>query len=369
MTTLPVLAILGALVLHLASAWLVARRYRAPAPRVAPGDMPRVTLLRPVRGLEYGLEQTLESGFRQDAPGYDLIHCIEDADDPAIPVLRRLMQAHPQVPAQLLIGRDVISGNPKLNNLVKGWVAAGGEWVVMADSNLLLPPDYLRQVLAGRGPGVGMVSSPGVGVQPEGLWARVEAGFLNTFQARWMLAGDGVGIGYAQGKTLAYPRDWLNAQGGIAALACDLAEDIASSHLMRSRGLRVRLVPRPFAQPLGRRAFATVWGRQARWARLRREGVTPIYALEPLGNPVVITLLLALIWPAAVPALLIVWYGTEWLLARRAGWPSGSADIAAWLLRDLLQLPLWVSGWRGAPIVWRGNQVTATPAADGKGSG
>ncbi len=38
--------------------------------------------------------------------------------------MRRLIAAHPEVPARLLVGSDHISSNPKLNNIVKGWHAA-----------------------------------------------------------------------------------------------------------------------------------------------------------------------------------------------------------------------------------------------------
>ncbi|MDO5704458.1 MAG: ceramide glucosyltransferase [Paracoccus sp. (in: a-proteobacteria)] len=348
------------LVAHLVNVVMVAHRYGRPVARVAPQDMPPVTLLRPVCGLENGLDQTLGSGFRQDTPDFQLIHCVDDPGDPAIPVLRRLMAAYPQVAAHLLIGRDTISGNPKLNNMVKGWAAARGDWVVMADSNLDLPPDYLRQVLACRAPGIGLVTSCGTGLGPQNLWARVEAGFLNGFQTRWMLAADDLGIGYAQGKTLALPRDWLNERGGLIALAAEKAEDIAATALVRRDGLSVRMVPRPFAQPLGIRPAGAVWKRQARWAQLRRDGVTAVYAAEPLVSPVVLSVLLALSWPAAILPFLLIWYGGEWVLARRAGWPHGVADVPAWAIRDLMQPALWLAGWRSAPISWRGNAVTAT---------
>ncbi|MDO5620114.1 MAG: ceramide glucosyltransferase [Paracoccus sp. (in: a-proteobacteria)] len=361
-----VLLALALLAVHLVSVALIWPRFAKPAPVTAPADMPRVTLLRPVCGLEYALEQTLESGFTQDAPGYEVIHCADDETDPAVPLVRALMARHPQVSAQLLIGRDQISGNPKLNNLAKGWPAASGDWVVMADSNLLLPPDYLRQVMACRAPGVGMVSSPSFGAGPQDFWARVEAGFLNTWQARWQLAGDQTGNGFAQGKTLAFPRDWLTAQGGLAALAGDLAEDVASTKLVRAAGLRVAVTPQPFAHPVGPRNRAQVWGRQARWAMLRRHGFPALYALEPLTAPALPALALLIAAPLWLPLFLILWYGAEYLLARRAKWPHGLDDLAAWITRDAMLPALWLAGWRQAALSWRGNAVTEGPTSEGQ---
>lgn len=347
-------ALAGALLaVHLLSVTLVLWRL---ARRDAPAQVPRVTLLRPVRGLEHRLEETLESGFLVGAA--QVIHCVEDADDPAVPLIRRLMAAHPGTESRLEIGRDPVSGNPKLNNLVKGWRVAQGDWVVMADSNLLLPPDYLARLFARQGPGVGMLTSPAFGDDAQGFWARVEAGFLNTYQARWQLAGDAVGAGFAQGKTLAFPRDWLNARGGVAALAGEMAEDVASTRLVRGAGLRVRLARAPFAQPLGRRDRAQVWARQARWAQLRRDGVPAMFALEPLTGPALPLVALALAAPALILPFAALWYGAEWALARRAGWPAGAGDLAAWVTRDAMLPFVWAAGWRRGTMAWRGNEVT-----------
>jgi ceramide glucosyltransferase len=68
-----------------------------------------------------------------------------------------------------------------------------------------------------------------------------------------------------------FRRDIVESAGGIRALASEAAEDAASTKLVRKSGLRVRLVDRPFPQPLGYRAAAEVWRRQIRWARLRRD--------------------------------------------------------------------------------------------------
>ena len=153
------------------------------------------------------------------------------------------------VPAKLLVGDDRISINPKLNNLVKGWEAASHDWIVMADSNVLMPPDYIERLLAHWGPRTGIVSSPPVGAAPDGIWAELECGFLNTYQARWQLAADAFGLGFAHGKTMLWRRDILEGAGGIRALAAKPAEDAAGTQLVRDRGLRgePRAAPLPAA--------------------------------------------------------------------------------------------------------------------------
>ena len=86
--------------------------------------------------------------------------------------------------------------------------------------------------------------------------AHLECAFLNTYQARWQYAAESVGHGFAQGKTMLYRRDVIEAAGGIEALGAETAEDAASTKLIRRQGLHVYLVDRPFAQPIGPRACA-----------------------------------------------------------------------------------------------------------------
>ena len=356
----------AALALHLASAVLVAARLRrakvAPAmPRV----LPQITLLRPVCGLDPLDAETLGSSFGLDYPTYEVIFCAASADDPVVPLIHRLIAAHPGTRARLMIGEDRITTNPKLNNLAKGWAAARSDWIVMADSNLLLPPDYLRTLVAAWTPGTGLVSSPPVGIRPQGLWGAVECAFLNAYQARWQLAADQVGLGFAQGKTLFWNRKILDYAGGLAALGAEIAEDVNATKLVRAAGLNVRLTPQPFAQPIGQRSFAEVWGRQLRWARVRRLGFLALFVPEVLTGAVAPMAALTAVVAAgaaplaSLPAYALVWYGTEAALARGAGWPMGPRDLAAALLRDLMVPAVWTWAWAGRDFVWRGNTMAA----------
>ena len=96
-----------------------------------------------------------------------------------------------------------------------------------------------------------LVISMPIGSRPEGFWANVECAVLNTFQARWQYGAEAIGIGFAQGKNMMWRREVLDRAGGIRALAAEIAEDAASTKIIRAQGLKVRLVDMPFEQPLG----------------------------------------------------------------------------------------------------------------------
>jgi len=274
------------------------------------------------------------------------------------------MATYSHVDAKLLIGRDTLSSNPKLNNLIKGWRVASHAWVVMADSNVLMPPDYLQRLLAGWRADTGLLCAPPIGCMPDGFWAEVECAFLNTYQARWQYAGDSTGYGFAQGKTMLWRKEILEKGGGIEALGAEIAEDAAATKLVRAQGLSAHLVDRPFQQPLGQRRLKDVWSRQLRWARLRRATFPLCFAPEILTTSLLTLAAAGLAAPVlgvsaalAVAVAAAFWYGSEALLAFAAGWPLSWRMPFAWVIRDLLLPFLWARGWTGANVVWRGNAM------------
>lgn len=358
-----------ATLLHFTSALLAIYRARRSRDEVAltsapASSLPPISVLRPVRGLDPYDELTLRSSFTLAYERYELILCCEDADDPVVPVIRRLMAEYAHVDAKLLIGRDTLCSNPKLNNLIKGWRAARHDWVVMADSNVLMPADYLQRLLGGWRADTGLLCAPPIGCMPSGFWAEVECAFLNTYQARWQYAADTVGLGFAQGKTMLWRRADLERAGGIRELGAEIAEDAAATKVVRRAGKRVRLVDRAFGQPLGVRSAVQIWSRQVRWAKLRR-ATFPLYFLPELLSGSAVPFVAAAFGaealgfsgPGAVAALAVVWYGSEAVLARVAGWHLSALSPLAWMARDVMLPVLWVQAWLGNSFSWRGNDM------------
>lgn len=349
--------------LSLGIAWR--RFHRAGAPLPAAADAPPVSLVRPVCGLETFSEEALAAGFRLDYPCYELIFCVAREDDAVVPLVRRLMAAHPHIPARLLVGDDRVSDNPKLNNCVKGWDAAEHDWIVLADSNVLMPRDYIQRLQRAWRSNTGLVCATPIGSRPQNFWAEVECAFLNTLQARWQYVGESLELGFAQGKSMLWRRDLLEQHGGIRALGREIAEDAAATKLVRRAGLHVHLVDDPFEQPLGTRSAREIWARQIRWARLRRVTFPLFFAPEILTGAVLPVFAGAfaaatsgLSAGATVALLLVLWYGPEALLARSMGWHwSWSMPVAA-ALRDMIIPAMWIGAWAADDVVWRGNKMT-----------
>ncbi len=364
----------GLLAVHLVSVALFLRRLD-PMPRKAGlFGRPPITLIRPVCGRDAFDEETLGSSFGLDYPDYQIIFCVQRADDPVVPLLCRLMERHPHVRARLLIGDDRATGNPKLDNVLKGWTAAETEWVCMTDSNLLLPRNYLGTLIDSWRPETGMVSAPPFGSRPEGWAARLECAFLNGNQARLQYLADSLGQGFAQGKTLFFNKPLLDAAGGLALLGQRLAEDVAATRTVRALGRTVTLAPLPYPQPIGRRRLEDVISRQLRWSRVRRDGFPGIFLLEPLNGavvPVASCLAAALMSELGLKLVLAyatIWYLAEATLIRRAGWPAGWKNIAVLPLRDLAMPVIWAATFLSRSFEWRGTAMGPAGQPEARGT-
>ncbi|MFZ2079087.1 MAG: ceramide glucosyltransferase [Xanthobacteraceae bacterium] len=328
------------------------------------GDYAPVSLVRPLCGIDNYAADTLRSTFELGYPRYEILFCVTDATDPVVPLVKGLIAAYAMVDARLLIGDDRVSANPKLNNVVKGWRAASHDWIVIADSNVLMPRDYIQRLFASWRADTGLVASPPIGSHPRGFWAEVECAFLNTYQARWQYIVDGFGRGFAQGKTMLWRRADLERAGGIEALGREVAEDAAATKIVRDVGLKVRLVDRPLAQPLGRRSASEVWNRQLRWARLRRASFFMYFLPEILSGGVLPMICAAILahafgWPVLLftPAFALLWYGSEMALAAASEWHVSPLHPFYGLIRDLTLPALFVAALRGNDFIWRGNAM------------
>ena len=361
------------LLLNLTSMAIAGRRWSR-ARSEPPATRPFVSIVRPLRGIEEFSAETLASTFAIDWPAYEAIFCVQKANDPIIPLVEAAIAAHPRIHARLLVGDDPICPNPKLNNCVKGWLAARADWVVLADSNVLMPVDYLDRLMGAMKEDCGLVVSMPLGVRPRGFFGLVEVAVLNTFQARWQYAAEAVGMGFAQGKNMLWRREVLDKAGGIGALASEIAEDAASTKVVRAQGLKVRLVDRPFEQPLGLRSARDVWARHSRWARLRRVTFPLQFAPEILTGalPPILAGALATkfagfglgVTTATVAAIATLLYGAELALTSAARFPLTWRTPFALVIRDLALPVLWIDAWLVDDFTWHGHKMTVREPGD-----
>ena len=369
MTLVAVLAlVVPGLVLLAVMAFAQARQLRDAAGPPA-GELPSVSILKPMKGADPNLEENLESFFRLDYPRYELLFGVDEETDPALAVARAVAARHPEVSCRMVVDRRTVGFNPKVNNLANIARHARHEVLWISDSNTRVALDTLRDLVARlEQPGVGLVSSPFRGVAATGLGGACESLQLNTFVMGGVAAMHRLTGGVCVvGKSMILRRSTLDAIGGFTLLARFLAEDQVSGEEVARLGLSVGVASCAVDNVLGHlplRAFVT---RHLRWARIRRRMNPAGYLGEFLLNPVFLAVFaaLALQSRATLTLAVAVLAGKSALdaAAERAAGVRRPLVLypALTLVKDLLVGTVWAVPFVSSTVAWRGHRFRIGP--------
>ncbi len=362
-TFLLVFACTVATLLSIASVWSLTRRSKIARKAAPPAVLPSVSVLKPLGGADDSLEANLETFFAQEYPDFELLFGVEDAADPAIPVVNRLIARHPAVKARVIVhGRRGL--NPKVANL-RGTLAAGAhDLVVISDSNIAVGPDYLANLAARMNDGhVGLVTSLFAGTGERSLGATLEslqlagpvAGGIATSE---FLSGNAVCVG----KSLMFRRSVFESLGGMESLASVLAEDYVMGRMFKEAGWEVRVCAEVIQNVTVKTSVLAFWRRQARWGLLRSRIKPFLYPFEPLANPMAVAAIVMIIahhleaWPLEWAMLLIALRDAmQW--SRLRGWRGLERALPLGPVKEVLLLGAWaVAPWK-RNVSWRGHKL------------
>ncbi|HVC18825.1 MAG TPA: bacteriohopanetetrol glucosamine biosynthesis glycosyltransferase HpnI [Vicinamibacterales bacterium] len=206
---------------------------------------PPVSLLKPVRGLDRDSYGNFASFCRQDYPEYEILFAVADDDDPAVPVIQRVIAEFPGRPIRLLVGAPQLGESSKVNKLCRLAQEARHDLLVINDSDIRVGPDYLRAVVGPfEDPQVGLVTCLYTGLRDGSLGAALESLAIATdFAAAVLVAWWIEGVRFALGATMAVPRARLAEIGGFEALVDYCAEDFELGARIAAGGHRVELAP------------------------------------------------------------------------------------------------------------------------------
>jgi ceramide glucosyltransferase len=253
--------------------------------------------------------------------------------------------------------------NPKVALLTAAVCEARNEVFLFTDDNLVLAPTQIQAHLAYLDLGFALVSAAAIGIGPKNLWGAVDAAFMNGYFARFQLAGHVVGLSYITSKCLMLSRRVLEESGGLKAVAthCDDAE---LQKRFVAGGRRATLSHAWVSQPIGERGFGEIWNRHLRWFYCRRRYAPGFFLVEGVLSSVVAMLAGGVV---AAHGGLPAWSGVgttfaflmavEWVLLTFQGWRPGPWYPFAWLAREILVLPLWLTALVGRRAIWRGRPV------------
>src|SRR5580700_5359412 len=142
------------------SIWAAKRFQNRRGAAVDPGFAPPVSIMKSLKGLDPHMYEAFRSHCLQDYGEYELLFGVNSPDEPALELVACLQQEFPQRAVRVIPCPDSLGLNGKVSTLAQMLPHARYEHILINDSDIVAPPDYLRRVMAGfAGERVGMVTS------------------------------------------------------------------------------------------------------------------------------------------------------------------------------------------------------------------
>ncbi len=347
-----------------------------PSGAAAPG----ISILKSLKGVDAGMLDAFRSHCRQTYSGaFELLFGVASLQDPAAAEVEKLQREFPDLSIRLFECPLRLGTNGKVSTLVQLAPHARYDILLINDSDIAVSPRYLERVAAAfataapssnkpapvglvtalyRGRAHGSIFRGGMAAQFESLG--ISTDFMAGVLLSRMLEG---GLHYGLGSTLAVRREALEAIGGLEQLVDQLADDYELGARVARAGYRVELCAEAVETSVPAYGWRGFFDHQLRWLRTVRDARPAGYAgllfTHGLGwaalNVIASGLSPVSLWLLALSFFLrlsvAMTVGAE-VLSDRQVLPY------LWLLplRDLVAMGLWVGGFAGHTIVWRGER-------------
>ncbi len=334
---------------------------RSPARNI--GFTPGVSILKPVRGVDREAYENFSSFCAIDYPDYEILFGVSDPQDPAVPIIQRVIREFPERSIRLFAGIKRTGPNDKASILACLSAEASHELLAISDSDTRVEPGYLRAVVSPfSDPNVGAVTCLYRGINARTLGDSMEAiGISSDFFAGVLVAEQFAGTRFALGASMAVARAQLNEIGGFEALSEFLLDDFEMGNRIAALGYRVVLLPYAVSMVLPSESLRGFWQRQVRWAvGIRSTNAASHWGLL-LTQGLPLTLLAMAVSRSAADAGL---YAAGYLLTRYAmAWSVGVWGLEDsilrrrwWLapVRDALFFLVWLASIPKSRVNWRG---------------
>ncbi|HXB56072.1 MAG TPA: bacteriohopanetetrol glucosamine biosynthesis glycosyltransferase HpnI [Vicinamibacteria bacterium] len=331
---------------------------------------PPVTVLKPIHGLEKGLEENLRSTCQQDYPEFQVIFSVQRKDDPALPLLLRLQQEFGSAKVDVVVDDTQTAPNGKIRNLLGALPRARHTFLVISDSDVRLRPDYLVTI-------VPLLAEPGVGcactfykaVGAQSWYEALEQLTLNAdFVPSLVFAAWSGASRFVLGASTALSSSVLAEIGGLAALSDYLVEDFEMGRRILAAGKRIVVAPYFVDTIVDLKSPRQWWNHQVYWDQNTRSANPWGFLGTVLVRSVPFALLFAVVrlfdplgWEVLAGALAVRLLAAAVTLRFGLGDGKSVGRLGLLPLRDLAGLVSWALAFIQPTVIWRGEQFNLTP--------
>ena len=340
-------------------------RYFAAARKENPPNtdfFPPISCLKPIKGLDQDDYENFASFCRQDYPEYEIIFCV-DENDPAVPVLEKLIRDFPRSKIRVVFGSGRQAINDKVGRLVRLVDEAEHNLLVITDGDVRVKPDYLRAMASPfRDAKVGGATCLYDSInQTKFIHTLQSVGMFSDFFAGIFVAWQLDGVKFMFGQTMVMTRQANTAFGTYRVNESRPADDLLAGRQIAEQGFEVKLLPYIVQTVADFKSMKDLLVKRVRWMTVMRR-------MRPWGHLGLIFtwgLPWALIAVAAHPTLAVfaAYVGgyalmrvvITWLIAIRGMNERGIWQkmplIPVW---DAVAFCIWLVSFTRSRIRWRG---------------
>jgi ceramide glucosyltransferase len=294
---------------------------------------------------------------------------VQEASDPSVALVQKLQESFPQLEIILAIGQPHLGINPKINNLANALPHIRHDFLVIADSDIKVNSDYLKNIIQPfKTAEIGVVTCLYRSVTQGWLAGFESLDIATTFVPKILTARFLEGVDFAFGSTITLRREVLEKIGGLASMANHLADDYQLGHLPVVAGYQGFLSSYIVEHHLGNVTWREMLARQIRWQKcVRVERFWGYLGLFFTQGTVLSTFWLVLTqasrWGWLV--FLTLWlarYLTVYVTAIALFQDPTAKQFWLWTpLRDFLTFGLWCYSLGGDRVTWRGKTYQLLP--------
>lgn len=353
----------AAIAYYIYATWAATQFFSQPV-QINASFHPPVSVLKPICGIDSMTYENLASFCQQDYPDYQIIFGVQDIHDPSLEVVKQIIQDFPGLDIQFVIGERPSGANRKVGNLANALAKANCEILVLADCDVRVRPDYLRQVIQ-------PLAEPNVGVVTC-LYRSLAQGWVAAFEALSsttefhpgvLVSNRLEGTKFAMGQTIVIRRSVLEEIGGFAGITDHLADDFQLGYRPAQAGYQVVLSPHVVEHVLPACSLHDSLQRQNRWMLVIRVSRPWGYAGLIFTYGTVSSLFFLLMTESALLGW-VVFSGT-WTVRLLMAWFIGVRSLQdpiakrwLWLVpvRDCISFALWCRGFFTNTVRWRNQQ-------------
>jgi ceramide glucosyltransferase len=233
-------------VYYLLSLYSAARYFSVARKENPPNNdfFPPISCLKPIKGLDEDAYENYASFCRQDYPEYEILFCV-DQNDPAVPVLEKLVRDFPNRNIRLIFGSGRNAINDKVGRLVRLVDEAKYDLFVITDGDIRATPEYLRTVAHPfRDPKVGGATCLYASTDEKKFIEELQTiGMASDFFAGILVAWQLDGVKFMFGQTIVMTRQANAAFGTYRVNENKPADDLLAGRMVAEQGYEVKLLP------------------------------------------------------------------------------------------------------------------------------